>query len=125
MASKTGDKVEAEAPKKTTVDTNATAEKPAKEKKEPKAPTTRRYRLLDGVDVKSFKGQRAVVANALQELSAQGVGDGTFTVEQIVAQCGDKLVSKTPLEASAKFHLNGMIKDKQVTVVDVPVTVTA
>lgn len=113
--------VEAETPKAAT--TVIDEKKAPKEKKAPAAQVTRRFRLLDGVEAKDFKGQRQIVVNTLLKLAA-GPGDGSSTVEEIVANA-EGLVSKTPLEASVKFHLAGLIKDKQVTVVEVPVATAA
>jgi len=85
---------------------------------EPKAPrvpkqTNIRYSIRAGVDAAKFRGQRQIVVKALQGL--QGEGDGKFSLEQIAAKC-EGLVSKTPVEASAKYHLDGLAKSGEVVV---------
>jgi hypothetical protein len=109
--------VVAEQPKKTKTGTRADAapkqEKP-KASRVAKVTGTETYRILDGVDATKFRGQRQIVVKALQ-----GLGDGAFSIDQIAAKC-DGLVSKTPVEASVKYHLNGMITDGQVTKTLVP-----
>lgn len=102
---KVGDKVEA---------VNTSVDSPAKEKT-PRVITPRnvKYRILDGVDASKFAGQRGHVIRSLQKLSATHGSDAAFTVEQIVSHV-EGLVSRTPIEASVKFHLAGMVKDGQV-----------
>lgn len=75
-----------------------------------------KYRIRGGVDPAKFRGQRQIVVRALQGL--QGDGNGSFTLEQIAAKC-DGLISKTPVEASAKYHLAGLVKNGEVE--EVPV----
>jgi hypothetical protein len=121
MSKKTGTLVETEEPK-TTVD-GETAEvgantKAPKAPKEVKIPVNIQYRILDGVDVTKFNGQRACVVKGMQKLLAERGPDDSFTIPEIVA-ASEGLQSKTPLEASAKFHVMGLIKDGAVAKVEV------
>lgn len=85
--------------------------------------TNSRYRILAGVDASKFRGQRNIVVKALQGL--QGEGTGAFTLEQIAAKC-DGLQSRTPVEASAKYHLTAMVKNGEVELIpEVPAPVPA
>ena len=118
MATKTGTKVEAEEPK-TTVDAPAAATPAPKVEKVAVIPTIKQYRLLDGVDVGKFRGQRAIIVKGMQKLASERGPDDSFTVADIVAYA-EGLISKTPLEASVKFHLNGLVKDKAATFIEVP-----
>ena len=102
-----------------------------KSKPEPKQPATvRKFRILDGVDSNKFRGQRKLIVVALQKLNVNNEStkaDG-FTLEQITAEVEkgeEKLISKTPVEASIKFHLNGMLKDKEVDEVNAPAPAAA
>ena len=122
MSKKTGTLVEAEEPK-TTVDgepAEATEKvgKATKAPKEVKIPMNIQYRILDGVDVTKFNGQRACVVKGMQKLLAERGPDDSFTIPEIVA-ASEGLQSKTPLEASAKFHVMGLIKDGAVAKVEV------
>ena len=129
MAHKTGNSgssAVAEEPKaeqpKTTVDTKegSTEAKPAKVVK---VKPNVRYRLLDGVEEKDFKGQRQVIVRSMKKLS-EGPGDKTHTFNDIVAKSIEEgLSSKTPLEDSTRFHLAGLVKNKQVMTVEVPGTI--
>ena len=121
MGTKSGTKVEAEEPK-TTVDAPASTtkeDKPKEDKPKAVAPTVRQYRLLDGVDASKFRGQRETIVKGMQKLATERGPDDSFTVADIVAY-SEGLVSKTPLEASVKFHLNGLLKDKAVQLIEVP-----
>ena len=109
------DNVVAEKPKATKTKNGDKVEKvegAVKTPKAPKATTITKYRVLDGVDASKFRGQRQIVVKALQSL-----GTGFFTVAEIAAKC-DGLVSKTPVEASAKYHLNGLVTDKEVEAIE-------
>lgn len=77
-----------------------------------RAPKVTTYRILDGVDAAKFSGQRKAVVLALQKLDAMNPGNA-YSLEEIV-QNVEGLVSKTPVEASVKYHLLGLVKDKQV-----------
>jgi hypothetical protein len=79
-----------------------------KKERTPRTPANVQYRILAGVDAAKFRGQRQIVVKALQSL-----GDGSFTAEQIAAKC-EGLVSKTPVIASATYHLKGLVADKEV-----------
>lgn len=88
-------------------------------KKSVKLASNTKYRILSGVDAAKFRGQRQIVVKALQSL-----GEGFFTLEQIAAKC-DGLISKTPVEASAKYHLGGLVADKEVeTLTEAPAAAT-
>jgi hypothetical protein len=65
---------------------------------------TSKYSLVAGVEATKFRGQRAIVISALQ-----GLGKGFFTVAEVAAKC-EGLQSKTPVEDSAKYHLDAMVK---------------
>lgn len=93
----------------------AGAEKVAKVAKV-KTPKSVKYSLISGVDVATFRGQRAIVVKALQSL-----GEGFFSPEEIAAKC-DGLQSKTPVLASATYHLKGLLEDGQVESQDVTPT---
>jgi hypothetical protein len=82
-----------------------------------------RYRILDGVDISKFSGQRKLVVAALQKLDSQNPG-ASWPVDEIVNNV-EGLVSKTPVEASVKYHLNGLASDMQVEATsDAPVSAT-
>jgi hypothetical protein len=66
------------------------------------------YRLIHGVSSADFRGQRQIVVKALESLGA-----GHHPVEKIVEK-SDGLVSKTPVEASVKYHLRGLLEDGKV-----------
>jgi hypothetical protein len=119
MSKKTGTLVETEEPK-TTVDGETAEATVTKEKKvkEVKVPVNIQYRILDGVDAMKFNGQRACVVKGMQKLLAERGPDDSFTIPEIVA-ASEGLQSKTPLEASAKFHVMGLIKDGAVAKVEV------
>jgi len=120
--------------KEATVTENIVAEKPKSKKhkegtpdpavKQAKAVTKAiakgsKYRILDGVDAGKYRGQRSIVVKALQSL-----GDGFFTLEEIASKC-DGLVSKTPVEASAKYHLKGLQEEGAVEIQEAPKAVKA
>ena len=104
-----------EKPKKTKTKVGDKAEATTVVEKREKAVRTPRnitYRILNGVDVTKFSGQRAAVVRALQKLDSENSGT-PVTVDQIVANV-EGLVSKTPVEASVRYHLAGLVKDQQV-----------
>jgi hypothetical protein len=70
------------------------------------------FRILDGVDAAKFRGQRQHVVNALKKLG-EGNPNASFTIAQIAENCND-LVTKTPIDASIKYHLGFLVKDKEV-----------
>lgn len=94
--------------KGTQVEGAAHVEGAEKKVRTPRVSATTSYRILDGVDAAKFRGQRQIVVKALQSL-----GDGSFTAEQIAEKC-EGLVSKTPVVASATYHLKGLVADGQV-----------
>lgn len=118
---KTGDKVEAEAPKaaSTTVVDGAPKEKKVAA---PKGIST--YRIFDGVDASKFNGQRQCVVKSLQKLATEQGSDKSFTVEEIVKNT-EGLVSKTPVEASVTYHLKGLKGNSQVVETVTPIAAPA
>ena len=77
----------------------------------PRVTDSTTYRLLSGVDETAFRGQRQIVVKALKSL-----GEGSFTADQIAEKC-EGLVSKTPVAASAKYHLKGLAEEGKVEAV--------
>jgi len=114
---KTGDKVAAEAPKAAQTATTS-VDAPAKEKKPRVAKGSASYRLLQGVDVSKFSGQRAAVVKSMQKLAAAQGEDKFFSVAEI-AKNVEGLQSKHPVEASTEWHLKQM---KTLKIVDEHVT---
>jgi len=115
---KTGDKVVAESPKPAETAATTTVDAPAKEKK-PRAPKgSANYRILDGVDVSKFSGQRLAVVKAMQKLAGAQGGDKFFSVDEI-AKNVEGLQSKHPVADSTAWHLKQMkalkIVDEQIT----------
>jgi hypothetical protein len=102
---KIGDKVEATTTVEKETKTRATAIKSSGST----------FRLLDGVDESKFNGQRGHVVRALKKLHAAHGQDKHFSLEEIVKNI-EGLVSKTPVSASALYHLKGMAAEGQVAV---------
>lgn len=120
------DPVVAEKPKaaKTKEATGEVAEaKVAGEKKVrvPRVAKSAKFRLIPGVDPATFRGQRQIVVKALQSL-----GEGFFTPEEVAAKC-EGLVSKTPVLASATYHLKALVTDGKLEIQETvaPVAETA
>jgi hypothetical protein len=84
------------------------AEPTAMKARGPRTTEDSKFRILDGVDAGKFRGQRQIVVKAIQSL-----GEGHHTIAQIAAK-SEGLVSKTPVEASVKYHLNGLVQDGHV-----------
>lgn len=78
----------------------------------PRVSKDAKFRLLHGVDPKEFKNQRGIVLTALA-----GLGHGHFTVEQVASKT-EGLVSKTPVEASTRYHLLALAKDGKVELLE-------
>ena len=114
---KTGTEVKAEKPKDAATTTVEGATKT------PKLRVVKnvKFRLLGGVDPAKFKGQRQIIVNSMLDL-----GEGEHSVENIAKKAGEKgLQSKTPLEASAKFHLKGLAAEGAVQIVEQPMSAAA
>jgi hypothetical protein len=104
--------VAAEAPKTKIGDKVETAVDAKEKTPRVRTPKTAKYRILDGVDVSKFAGQRKQVVIAMQKLDSENPG-ASYSLDEIVSNV-EGLVSKTPVEASVKYHLNGLVNDKQV-----------
>lgn len=116
----TASEVVAEEPKTKIGDKADTVVDAAAKEKKPRVQKAKvsTYRILDGVDVTKFNGQRKQVVTALQKLSTDNP-DASFSVDEIVAST-EGLVSKTPVEASVLYHLKGLAADKHVEVTEPP-----
>ena len=75
--------------------------------KAPKVPKDTKFRILAGVDVAKFRGQRQQVVKA-----ALSLGDGFFSAKEIASKI-EGYTSKASVEDSALWHLKGLVANQE------------
>lgn len=72
-----------------------------------KVPKDTKFRILAGVDITKFRGQRQQILKA-----ALSLGDGFFSAEEIAAKV-EGYNSKAPVVDSALWHLKGLVANQE------------
>jgi hypothetical protein len=103
---KIGDKTEVAPVATTTVDSG-------KKPRAPRIPKNVKYRILEGVDVTKFSGQRAIVIRTLQSLLSQDGPDSFYSPEEIASLIAEYPARVDKVE-SVTWHLRGMLKENLV-----------